>query len=73
MLYLLAAPSTLEPELSRAPAFLFSCSQSLIASFPAVPAPSPSLVQGSHQPQPEIPHLPGSSDVSFLPHGTICH
>lgn len=27
MLYLLAAPSTLEPELSRAPAFLFCCSQ----------------------------------------------
>lgn len=73
MLYLLAAPSTLEPALARAPAFLFSCSQSLIPSFPAAPAPSPPLARGSHQPQPGIPLLPRSSGVSFLPRGTICH
>jgi len=40
MLYLLAAPSTLEGELSRVPAFLFPYFQSFIACFPAAAVPS---------------------------------
>lgn len=76
MLYLLAAPSTLEGELSRASAFLFPYFQSFIASFPTVAAPC--LLHHWYKllvsPQTEIPHLPGrSSGISFLPHGTICH
>lgn len=39
MLYLLAAPSALEEELSRAPAFLFPHCQSFIPSFPTATAP----------------------------------
>ena len=76
MLYLLAAPSTLEGELSRAPAFPFPYFQSFIALFPAVAVPC--LLHHWYKllisPQPEIPHLPRkSSGISFLPQGTICH
>lgn len=38
MPYLLAAPSTLENVLSRAPAFLFPCFQTFITSFPMAAA-----------------------------------
>lgn len=75
MLYLLAAPSTLEGELSRAPAFLFPYFQSSIASFPARAAPH--LLHRWYKLlmslQTESLHLPRSSGISFLPHGKICH